>query len=92
LKIQDDELALTKTFSEELKELRTVPPEKRAKKEEIQRNDYLRKIAAVRERRKQFRELLYDALQERKKLWDSMQLQKDDDTVLKRKVRPVAYG
>ena len=47
---------------------------------------FLKRVTDIREKRKQFREMLYDSLQERKKLWDSMQVQRDDDEIIRRKV------
>ncbi len=86
LRIQDEELEITKQFSAALKQLSGEKPEKRERKEDVARNLFLSKVTAVRERRKHFREMLYDALQERKKLWESTQLQKDEEEALKRKV------
>lgn len=52
----------------------------------VAREVYQKKIAKIREKRKKYREMLYDAQAERKKLIDSMQIQKDEDDILRRKV------
>ncbi len=92
LGIQEKELAITKDFSEALKKTKEEAKEKKDKKHDLiaatdsARNVYVKSITEVREKRKLYREMLYDALQERKKLWDSMQIQKEEDELLKKKV------
>ena len=93
LEIQEQELAITKNFSDALKKAKEDPKDKKDKSKhdiisvtEPARNLYLKQITDIREKRKQYREMLYDALQERKKLWDSMQIVRDEDELLRRKV------
>jgi hypothetical protein len=89
LKIQEEELEVTKQFSDALKmssQLKGQSASKRAENEERARALFMKRITDIREKRKQFREMLYDALQERRKLWDSLQIQRDDDEIVKRKV------
>jgi hypothetical protein len=91
LEIQERELAITKNFSEALRKANAEAPKKGKKDDflvgtESARNLYLKEITDIREKRKQYREMLYDALQERKKLWDSMQIQRDEEEILRRKV------
>ena len=83
-KIQDEELAVTNQFSAALASLQSH--DKRRLREDMARNVYQKKIAKIREKRKAYREMLYDAQAERKKLIDSMQIQKDEDDILRRKL------
>lgn len=85
-KIQDEELAVTNQFSAALASLHSKSHEKRRLREDMARNVYQKKIAKIREKRKAYREMLYDAQAERKKLIDSMQIQKDEDDILRRKL------
>lgn len=85
-KIQDEELAVTNQFSAALASLQSKSHDKRRLREDMARNVYQKKIAKIREKRKAYREMLYDAQAERKKLIDSMQIQKDEDDILRRKV------
>jgi ammonium transporter Rh len=85
-KIQDEELMVTNQFSLALSSLQTKAHEKRRMREDVAREVYQKKIAKIREKRKRFREMLYDAQSERKKLIDSMQIQKDEDDILRRKL------
>ena len=50
--------------------------------------DYQKDLDAIRSKRRQYREMLYDAMLERRKLMESMQIQKDEDDVLRKKVWP----
>jgi ammonium transporter Rh len=85
-KIQDEELMVTNQFSLALSSLQTKSHDKRRMREDVAREVYQKKIAKIREKRKRFREMLYDAQSERKKLIDSMQIQKDEDDILRRKL------
>ena len=85
-RIQDEELAVTNQFSLALSSLATKSHEKRRMREDVAREVYQKKIAKIREKRKRYREMMYDALAERKKLIDSMQIQKDEDDILRRKL------
>jgi predicted metal-dependent RNase len=85
-KIQDEELMVTNQFSLALSSLQTKAHDKRRMREDVAREVYQKKIAKIREKRKRFREMLYDAQSERKKLIDSMQIQKDEDDILRRKL------
>mmetsp|Transcript_55547 Transcript_55547/g.136269 ORF Transcript_55547/g.136269 Transcript_55547/m.136269 type:complete len:651 (-) Transcript_55547:297-2249(-) len=85
-KIQDEELAVTNQFSAALLSLQTKSHEKRRTREDVARDVYQKKISKIRDKRKKYREMLYDAHAERKKLIDSMQIQKDEDDILRRKL------
>lgn len=85
-KIQDEELAVTNQFSAALSSLQAKSHDKRRMREDVARDVYQKKISKIREKRKKYREMLYDAQTERKKLIDSMQIQKDEDDILRRKL------
>lgn len=81
INIQGEELALTRNFTDKLKSLK-----KNRSGEDEARNQYLRGISAIRERRKTFREMLFEAHSERRKLWESTELQKEEDELIRRKM------
>jgi ammonium transporter Rh len=85
-RIQEEELRVTNQFSAALHALQSKSHEKRRTREEIAREVYQKEIGKIRDKRRRYREMLYDAHQERKKLIDSMQIQKDEEDILRRKL------
>lgn len=57
-----------------------------AKNEDRARIEYQKDLDSIRNRRRQYREMLYDAMLERRRLMESMQIQRDEDDILRKKV------
>jgi len=85
LKIQEEESDLTRKFTDKLQGL-GKNSDKAAKYEDKARIDYQKDLDTIRSKRRQYREMLYDAMLERRKLMESMQIQKDEDDVLRKKL------
>jgi len=60
---------------------------KRANDEKEYQQAFTSRLKKIKSRRKHFRQMLFDAYSERKKLIESMSLQKHEEEVLRRKVR-----
>lgn len=85
---------MTDDFANELKKLdeKKKPTtaeewEKYNKTVQNLKNKLQNQLQDIKARRKQFRDMLFEAQQERKRLLDAMQLQKDDEFILRKKVR-----
>lgn len=74
-------------FTKRLQKLKGKASGKRADAEDEARADYAAQIERIRHQRRLFRKMKLEAIQERQKLLDSMAIQKDDEELLKRKVR-----
>lgn len=85
LKIQEEESDTTKRFTDKLQGL-GKNSDKGAKHEDKARLEYQKDLETIRSKRRQYREMLYDAMLERRKLMESMQIQKDEDDVLRKKL------
>jgi ammonium transporter Rh len=85
LKIQEEEVYITNKFTDKLQGLKG-PSDKAAKHEDRARIEYQKDLDTIRNKRRQYREMLYDAMLERRKLMESMQIQKDEDDVLRKKL------
>jgi ammonium transporter Rh len=85
LKIQEEEAYITNKFTEKLQGL-GKSSDKAVKQEDKARLEYQKDLDLIRSKRRQYREMLYDAMLERRKLMESMQLQRDEDDVLRKKL------
>ena len=63
-----------------------------SKQEEKARSEYQKDLDATRQKRRQYREMLYDAMLERRRLMESMQIQKDEDAILRKRVCSAVFG
>lgn len=88
LDIQNEEIARTDQFTRELKTIRekNISEANKIDEAEQAKKVFIRDITNIRDRRKQYREILYDALQDRQGLWDAAKMQKDDEVLVQRKV------
>jgi ammonium transporter Rh len=91
LTIQKDETQARKEFAEDLKKLAAAKPgKKRANDEKEYQQAFTSRLKKIKSRRKHFRQMLFDAYSERKKLIESMSLQKHEEEVLRRKLQRIS--
>jgi len=95
-KIQEQENILRNEFAKKLSELHTQPQEegdKKGGKKNEERDIFEKfdsKMKKLKKRRKGFRQMLYDGYNERKKLIESMSIQKKEEEYLRRKLQKLA--
>jgi len=93
LEIQKEEIKRTTAFTDRLKAIRddeSLTEQEKIKRSDEAKKEFAEKIREIRDKRKQWREILYDAMQDRQGLWDSAKIQKDDEILVQRKVQDLA--
>eukprot|EP01098_Paradermamoeba_levis_P006514 TRINITY_DN26_c0_g1_i2.p1 TRINITY_DN26_c0_g1~~TRINITY_DN26_c0_g1_i2.p1 ORF type:complete len:265 (+),score=91.69 TRINITY_DN26_c0_g1_i2:172-966(+) len=84
--IQNEEGRRMSTYADKLKELKGNEKEK---DDGDEKKDYTASVTAIRKRRKHYRQLLKDALNERQKFFDSMLQQNQEQELIRRKLEKV---
>jgi hypothetical protein len=86
-KIQEEEAQIMNQFSTRLTKLKGKSTRNRIEAEEEARTAFEQDIEKIRSQRRLFRSMKHDAIKERQKLLDSLALQKEDEELLRQKVR-----
>lgn len=92
LEIQKQETKLRDAFTRRLSELSSTAGDKKSKKKD-ERDiyvDFETKLKKLKKRRRNFRQMLFDANNERKKLVESMTIQKTEEEHLRRKLQKLS--
>jgi len=84
--IQSEETARMVRFTKQLEKLKTKSSKRREDAEEDARQEFQQAIFAIRRKRKHYRQMERDALNERRKYLESMEYQKTEQEVLRQKL------
>jgi len=84
--IQNEETARMQRFAKQLDKLKTKSSKRREDAEEDARLEFQQTISAIRRKRKHYRQMERDALNERRKYLESMSFQKHEQEILRQKL------
>ena len=84
--IQAEETARMVRFTKQLEKLKTKSSKRREDAEEDARQEFQQAIFSIRRKRKHYRQMERDALNERRKYLESMEYQKNEQEVLRQKL------
>ena len=84
--IQNEETARMQRFAKQLEKLKTKSSKRREDAEDDARQEFQQTISAIRRKRKHYRQMERDALNERRKYLESMSFHKHEQAVLRTKL------